>query len=209
VLAGKKVVVTAGPTREHIDPVRFISNPSSGKMGFAMAEAARNLGADVTLIHGPVNLSQPTGIKIIEIESAAELFEEVRNYAGADVIIMAAAVADFTPAKSHSQKVKKQDSGFGIDLEQTQDILAWLGNHKQERQVLIGFAMETENLLKNARTKLKKKKADWIIANSLTDPDAGFQSDTNTVHLLNETTNKQFKGSKKEVAKWVLAQIFS
>jgi phosphopantothenoylcysteine decarboxylase/phosphopantothenate--cysteine ligase len=209
VLAGKKVVVTAGPTREHIDPVRFISNPSSGKMGFAMAEAARNLGADVTLIHGPVNLSQPTGIQTIEIESAAELFKEVKSNAGADVIIMAAAVADFTPAKSHKHKVKKQDSEFGIDLEQTQDILAWLGNHKQERQVLIGFAMETENLLKNARIKLKKKKADWIVANSLTDPDAGFQSDTNTVHLLNETTNKQFKGTKKEVAKWVLAHIFS
>ena len=207
-LAGKKVVVTAGPTREHIDPVRFISNPSSGKMGIAMAEAAKRLGADVKLIHGPITVPKPEGIQSIEIKSAADLFKQVKKHADADVIIMAAAVSDFTPAKNHDHKVKKGNGKSSIALNQTQDILAWLGNHKKDGQLLIGFAMETENLLENAQAKLQKKKADWIIANSLSEDQAGFQSDTNKVHLLGGDTDIVFEGPKTEIAHRVLSEIF-
>ncbi len=207
-LEGKKVIVTAGPTREHIDPVRFISNPSSGKMGVAMAEAAQGLGADVTLIHGPLLVSKPEGIHSISITSTAELFEAVKEYKNADVIIMAAAVSDFTPTEIHPQKVKKTEGENSIGLKKTQDILAWLGDHKKEGQVLIGFAMETENLIENATSKLKKKNADWIIANSLTDKDAGFESDSNTVHLLGIDSDQKFKGTKKDIAIEILNTIF-
>ncbi len=207
-LSGKNVVVTAGPTREHIDPVRFISNPSSGKMGFAMAEAAQQLGADVTLIHGPVNLSKPNGIKTIEIKSTAELFREVQKHADADVIIMAAAVSDFTPKKYHDQKVKKEDSESNIELERTQDILAWLGDHKENGQILIGFAMETENLIDNATKKLKAKNTDWIVANSLNDKGSGFAVDTNKVHVLSKDQHFEFEGSKKEIARQILDAVF-
>lgn len=207
-LSGKKVVVTAGPTREHIDPVRFISNPSSGKMGYAMAEAAQRMGAEVTLIHGPVSISKPDSINTIEIESADELFEQVKNHVDADVVIMVAAVSDFSPKNSHQQKIKKDTAGNSLELQRTPDILAWLGDHKQDGQVLIGFAMETENLIENAQGKLKKKKADWIVANSLTDEDTGFGSDKNTVHLLGSNTDEKIEGSKKEVAQKVLSVIF-
>ncbi|MDZ7682250.1 MAG: bifunctional phosphopantothenoylcysteine decarboxylase/phosphopantothenate--cysteine ligase CoaBC [Fodinibius sp.] len=207
-LAGKKVVVTAGPTREHIDPVRFISNPSSGKMGVAMAEAARNLGAEVTLIHGPITADKPADIKSIEIESTADLFEQVKIYANADIIIMAAAVSDFSPVQKHDKKIKKGNAQSSLQLTQTQDILAWLGDHKKEGQTLIGFAMETENLLKNAGAKLKKKKANWIIANSLTDTNAGFQADTNKIHLLGGNTDTVFEGPKTEISLQVLRHIF-
>lgn len=207
-LSGKKVMVTAGPTREHIDPVRFISNPSSGKMGYAMAEAAQRMGAEVTLIHGPVSISKPDSINTIEIESADELFEQVKNHVDADVVIMVAAVSDFSPKNSHQQKIKKDTAGNSLELQRTPDILAWLGDHKQDGQVLIGFAMETENLIENAQGKLKKKKADWIVANSLTDEDTGFGSDKNTVHLLGSNTDEKIEGSKKEVAQKVLSVIF-
>jgi len=197
-LSGKKVVVTAGPTREHIDPVRFISNPSSGKMGLAMAEAAQRLGAEVTLIHGPIQIDIPKGFQTIEITSAKDLFEQVQKHNSADVIIMAAAVSDFTPADYHDQKVKKDGAESSLNLTKTQDILAWLGEYKKDGQTLIGFAMETEKLLENAQSKLKKKKADWIVANSLRDKDAGFGSDTNNVHLLGKEHQKEFSGTKKE-----------
>ncbi len=207
-LSGKKVVVTAGPTREHIDPVRFISNPSSGKMGVAMAEAAQRLGADVTLIHGPIQIGIPKGMQAIEITSAKNLFEQVQEHSSADVIIMAAAVSDFTPADYHDQKVKKDSAESSLNLTKTQDILAWLGDHKKDGQTLIGFAMETEKLLENAQSKLEKKKADWIVANSLSDENAGFGSDTNTVHLLGKEHQEEFSGTKKEVAQQVLDAIF-
>lgn len=207
-LEGKKVIVTAGPTREHIDPVRFISNPSSGKMGVAMAKAAQSLGADVTLIHGPISVSKPEGIHSINITSTADLFEAVKEYRDADVIIMAAAVSDFTPTEIHQQKVKKAEGENSIGLKRTQDILAWLGEHKKEGQVLIGFAMETENLIENATSKLKKKNADWIIANSLNDKDAGFEADTNTVHLLGIDSDQEFQGPKKDIAIEILNTIF-
>lgn len=207
-LTGKKVVVTAGPTREHIDPVRFISNPSSGKMGFAMAEAAKKLGADVTLLHGPVSLSLPDGVSTQKFKSTAELFDLVKQHADADIIIMAAAVSDFTPAEQYDYKVKKARASTKLELQQTQDILAWLGEHRKDGQTLIGFAMETDNLLENASKKRTKKNADWIIANSLSDADAGFEADTNTVHLIGDTSTEKVSGSKREVAQKVLQYIF-
>lgn len=208
-LEGKKVVVTAGPTREFIDPVRFISNPSSGKMGFAMARAAQRLGADVTLIHGPVNIPAPDGIITESIVSANDLFEAIKKKADADVIIMAAAVSDFTPSETHAHKVKKEHGESEIKLTNTTDILAWLGNQKKSNQILIGFAMETENLIENATSKLSKKNADWIIANSLIQKGAGFESETNHVHVLNKDENKAFEGTKEEVAERVLSFIFN
>ncbi|MEX0843834.1 MAG: bifunctional phosphopantothenoylcysteine decarboxylase/phosphopantothenate--cysteine ligase CoaBC [Balneolaceae bacterium] len=207
-LKRKKVVVTAGPTREYIDAVRFISNPSSGKMGVAMAEAANNMGADVTLIHGPLSITEPEGIHTKSIISAADLFEAVKEYSTADVIIMAAAVSDFTPAKVHKNKVKKEHAEHTIELNETEDILAWLGKNKKDGQVLIGFAMETDDLIENAASKLKKKNADWIIANSLNEIDAGFEADTNTVHLLGKNSEKKFQGTKKDIAIEILNTIF-
>ncbi|MDZ7807853.1 MAG: bifunctional phosphopantothenoylcysteine decarboxylase/phosphopantothenate--cysteine ligase CoaBC [Gracilimonas sp.] len=207
-LTGKKVIVTAGPTREHIDPVRFISNPSSGKMGIAMAEAAKNMGADVTLIHGPISAPKPDDIHCIKITSAANLFKAIKDYQDADVIIMSAAVSDFTPDQVHNQKIKKTAADENIQLKKTQDILAWLGDHKKEEQVLIGFAMETEDLIENATKKLQNKNADYIIANSLTETGAGFESDSNSVHLLGNDSDRQFKGLKKDIAIEILNTIF-
>lgn len=208
ILKGKKVVVTAGPTREHIDPVRFISNPSSGKMGIAMAEAARDLGGEVTLLHGPVSAPLPDDIHKVSFSSAADLFEAVKERSDADVIIMAAAVSDFTPEKTFDQKVKKTDAGSNIQLKRTQDILAWLGEHKKEGQTLIGFAMETEDLLENARNKLKAKNADHIIANSLNEEGSGFESDTNTVILISPGDAEKISGTKKDLGRILLNRIF-
>ena len=207
-LEGKKVVVTAGPTREFIDPVRFISNPSSGKMGFAMAAAAQRLGAEVTLIHGHVGIEAPEGVVTKSITSAEDLFKAVQQKADADIIIMAAAVSDFTPTETFAHKVKKEKGESEIKLKNTTDILKWLGENKKSGQTLIGFAMETENLIENAQSKLKSKNADWIIANSLSKEGAGFESDTNHVHLLGNGSDKEFKGTKQEVAELVLNFIF-
>ncbi len=207
-LKGKKVVVTAGPTREFIDAVRFISNPSSGKMGFAMAEAAQKLGAEVKLIHGPVSAPLPEGIYTESITSAEDLFAAVKNHSDADIIIMAAAVSDFTPQEKYTHKVKKEAAEDSVALKKTTDILAWLGNQKKEGQVLIGFAMETENLIENATQKLISKKADWIVANSLTSERAGFEADTNTVYLINPDKEIKFEGTKQDVAAMVLSHIF-
>ena len=207
-LEGKKVVVTAGPTREFIDPVRFISNPSSGKMGFSMAKAAQRLGAEVTLIHGPVHLEEPDGIITKSIVSAEDLFNAVKEKSDADIIIMAAAVSDFTPTDTIEHKVKKDGNPSLLNLKGTTDILAWLGERKPINQTLIGFAMETENLIENATSKLKRKNADWIIANSLSDKNTGFETDTNHVFVLGNNSNTEFKGSKQEVAERVLKFIF-
>ncbi|MEX0721128.1 MAG: bifunctional phosphopantothenoylcysteine decarboxylase/phosphopantothenate--cysteine ligase CoaBC [Balneolaceae bacterium] len=207
-LEGKKVVITAGPTREFIDRVRFISNPSSGKMGFAMAEAAQGMGADVTVIHGPVTIQKPEGIHTKSITNAAELFSAVKKYTDADIIIMAAAVSDFTPEATHSHKVKKEEGVEPIKMKQTQDILSWLGDHKKKGQILIGFAMETSNLIENASRKLKEKNADWMIANSLNDADSGFETDNNSVLLISKNSEKEFKGSKKDIAIEILNRIF-
>ncbi|MDX1617629.1 MAG: bifunctional phosphopantothenoylcysteine decarboxylase/phosphopantothenate--cysteine ligase CoaBC [Balneolaceae bacterium] len=207
-LTGKTVVVTAGPTREYIDPVRFISNPSSGKMGFAMARAAREMGAEVVLIHGPVQLSPPAGVETYEIKSAEELFQKVKEYADADVVVMSAAVSDFTPARYHEHKVKKESAGTDLKLKRTPDILSWLGSRKKNGQMLIGFAMETENLIENASRKRKEKNANWLVANSLNEPGAGFESDTNRVTLIGEDRQEEFSGSKREIARRLLEYIF-
>jgi len=207
-LAGKKVIVTAGPTREFIDPVRFISNPSSGKMGLSMAIAARNLGADVTLLHGPVNLDIPQNIHTESFTSTIELFNRIKEHSQADVIIMAAAVSDFTPIEYVPQKLKKVTSNNMLSLKPTKDILKWLGNHKQKGQILIGFAMETENLITNAKEKLSNKHLDWIVANALNEEGAGFQVDTNKVVVLNDSDQLEFSGTKREVARKILEHIF-
>ncbi|MDZ7771988.1 MAG: phosphopantothenoylcysteine decarboxylase [Balneolaceae bacterium] len=202
------MLVTAGPTREFIDAVRFISNPSSGRMGFAMAEAARDLGAEVTLLHGPVSLDPPVGVSTRTFTSAAELFEEVKEHAGHDVVIMAAAVSDFSPASPEEGKIKKDKASPSLELLPTDDVLAWLGENRLEGQTLIGFAMETEKLVENASVKLRKKKADYIVGNALNEEGAGFGSETNRVVLLSGKEERAFEGTKKEVAHRVLKHIF-
>jgi phosphopantothenoylcysteine decarboxylase/phosphopantothenate--cysteine ligase len=206
-LDGKKVVVTAGPTREFIDAVRFVSNPSTGKMGFAMAEAARDLGADVTLIHGPVSLKKPSGVTASPIVSAADLFEAVKAHHDADIIIMSAAVSDFTPETRVSHKIKKNEADTSVQFKPTQDILKWLGENRRQGQILIGFAMETDDILRNAHDKLVRKNVDWIIANNLNVEGAGFGYDTNHVFLLHRDGYTEIGGTKKEVAGSVLAHI--
>ncbi len=208
-LEGKRVIVTAGPTREHIDPVRFISNPSSGKMGFAMAKAAQRMGAEVKIIHGPVSIPKPDGILTQDITSAQDLFNAVQVEADADVIIMSAAVSDFTPIETFEHKIKKDTGSDSVPLKKTTDILAWLGERKPKHQVLIGFAMETQHLIENANHKLQKKRADWMVANSLSTEGAGFESDTNSVHLLGKDIHEEFMGTKEEVAERVLNFIFN
>lgn len=207
-LEGRSVTVTAGPTREHLDAVRYISNPSSGKMGFAMARAAREMGGRVTLIHGPVHLSPPADVETVQVTSTADMHRAVEEHADADVVIMAAAVSDFTPAAKSAGKIKKEKASRTLELEPTRDILAWLGERKKEGQSLIGFAMETEKLRENAGKKLREKNADWIVANDLNTPGAGFGGDTNSVVLLGREGEREFSGSKLRVARQVLDHIF-
>lgn len=184
-LKGRKILVTAGPTREAIDPVRFITNHSTGKMGYAIARQAMLRGAEVTLVSGPVSITPPPFVRVIETVSAEDMFQAVRaNYEEQDIIIKTAAVADYTPARKQEEKIKKSDGEFGIELNRTQDILAWLGSQKKETQVLCGFSMETQNVLENSRAKLEKKHADLIAANSLRDEGAGFGTDTNHLILI-------------------------
>lgn len=201
-LAGKKVLVTAGPTQERLDPVRYISNHSTGKMGYAIALSAVRRGADVTLVSGKTNLQAPTGVRFVPVVSAADMAEAVKAAASEqDIIIKAAAVADYRPTVTADEKMKKKDGELSIALERTEDILAWLGNHRQEGQILCGFSMETENLLENSRAKLEKKKIDMIVANSLRQEGAGFGADTNVVTLLTKEGAEELPLlSKEEVA---------
>lgn len=179
-LAGKQVLVTAGPTMESMDPVRYITNHSSGKMGYEIAAAARNLGAEVTLVSGKTALPKPYGIKTVDVKSAADMYEAVvAREKTADYIVMAAAVADYTPAVTAGEKMKKKDEELSVELVRTRDILKTLGEQKVPGQVLCGFAMETQNLLENARKKLESKNADMIVANNLKVAGAGFAHDTN------------------------------
>ena len=207
-LTGKKVLVTAGPTREFIDPVRFISNPSSGKMGIAMADAAHMLGGDVNLLCGPVTIPVPERLNHQTFESAEDLFTLVKKYRDADVIIMAAAVSDFRSAETNDHKVKKENVSLSLQLQNNPDILKWLGENRIDNQVLIGFAMETRDLISNAQAKLKSKNLDWICANSLSEGGAGFGSDTNKITLLGKGTETSFTGSKQEIASRILQTIF-
>lgn len=208
-LSKKKVLVTAGPTREFIDPVRFISNPSSGRMGIAMAEAAEALGGDVTLLHGQLSENLPSSFESFEFESADDLFHLIQEHADADVVIMAAAVADFKPSKAEKQKVKKDETVPEIKLTPNPDSLNWLGKHKRNGQILIGFAMETENLEENAQKKLKSKNLDWICANDLTGDQSGFEHENNQILLLGKNIKEEFNGEKKVIAKRILKRIFS
>ncbi|MGI5958851.1 MAG: bifunctional phosphopantothenoylcysteine decarboxylase/phosphopantothenate--cysteine ligase CoaBC [Massiliimalia sp.] len=206
-LAGKKVVVTAGPTCESVDPVRYLTNHSTGKMGYALAQAAWQRGAQVVLISGKTSLEAPVGPEVISVWSAADMFEAVKKEAAnADFVIKAAAVADFTPADTAEQKIKKSgESGMELHLTRTQDILSYLGTHKPAGQKLCGFSMETENLVENSRKKLEKKQADLIVANSLRQEGAGFGVDTNRITLITHQGIEELPlMSKQEAAHRVL-----
>jgi phosphopantothenoylcysteine decarboxylase/phosphopantothenate--cysteine ligase len=208
-LKDKKVLVTAGPTREFIDAVRFISNPSSGKMGVAMAKAAAQMGAGVHLIHGTINIPIPADIKHTEIVSAADLFEAVKSQSSeTDVVIMAAAVSDFTPEVSVSHKIKKSAADQEIKLKPTIDILKWLGENRKKGQILVGFAMETDNLESEIIRKREQKNVDWIVGNLLTQEGAGFETDTNHVIVQGQDTNFSVSGTKIDVAREILIKIF-
>ena len=208
-LTGKKVIVTAGPTREFLDPVRFLSNPSSGKMGLAMAEAARTLGADVELFLGPVSIGVPDRIPVKHFTSADDLLELVKNSKVADIFIMAAAVSDYKPATVSESKIKKSEEKSDLSFVRTPDILEWLGEHKQSHQTLIGFAMETDNVIENASKKLERKNADYICVNQLNESNKGFGADENTITLLGiDKTQKTFSGLKSEIASEILHAIF-
>ena len=206
-LEGKKVVVTAGPTMEALDPVRYITNHSSGKMGYSLARAARNAGARVVLVSGRTALEAPFGIEMIPVRSAQDMADAVlAESTDADVVIMAAAVADYTPKDTADHKLKKSDNDLYIELKRTTDILLTLGQRKRPGQVLIGFAMETEDLLKNAAGKLEKKNADFIVANSIAEAGAGFGVDTNRVTILSRNGEKDLGLlSKDETAEKILA----
>ena len=205
-MTGKKVLVTAGPTIEKIDPVRFISNHSTGKMGYALAENAMLRGADVTLVTGKTSISPPPFVKVIPVISARDMFEAVAEHMNEqDIIIKSAAVADYRPVNPADEKIKKKEGDISIKLERTEDILKYIGEHRKENQFICGFSMETENMVENSRRKLEEKKADMIVANNLKQKGAGFGTDTNIVTFI--TRDKVLEKSimtKKEVAKEIL-----
>ena len=201
-LSGKRLLVTAGATREAIDPVRYITNHSTGRMGYAIARAAMRRGAQVTLVSGVTAIEPPPFVKTIPVVSAEDMFEAVKAVSGEqDVIIKAAAVADYRPVVVAQNKIKKSDGNAVIELERTQDILGWLGAHKREGQIICGFSMETENLIENSRAKLRKKNADIIAANDLKTKGAGFGTDTNVVTIITRDAERSLEiMTKDEVA---------
>ncbi|MCI9078774.1 MAG: bifunctional phosphopantothenoylcysteine decarboxylase/phosphopantothenate--cysteine ligase CoaBC [Lachnospiraceae bacterium] len=207
---GKRVLVTAGPTVEAIDPVRFISNHSTGSMGYALAKVAAQRGALVTLVSGPCNLERPAFTRIINVVSAAEMFEEVARHAeNSDIIIKAAAVADYTPLTTSDEKIKKKTGDLDIKLKRTVDILKYLGENKKEGQFLCGFSMETENLLENSKKKLAAKNADMIVANNLKTAGAGFGTGTNVVTIITKDGYKELgRMDKEDVAVCILDEIY-
>jgi len=210
--SGKKVLITAGPTYENIDPVRFIGNYSSGKMGFALADAFAQRGASVTLVAGPVNLNTPQGdLQRIDVTSSDQMFEAcMANATGADIIVMAAAVADFQPAVVSDKKLKKAETKLSIDLKPTHDILIELSKIKKHGQLIVGFALETDNEFANARLKLQNKNADIIVLNSLREPEAGFKTDTNKITILHRSGDvKEYNlKPKTEAAEDIVDYIF-
>ncbi len=211
-LTEKKVLITAGPTVEQIDPVRFIGNNSTGKMGYALAEKANELGASVTLVSGPTTIDATKAIERIDVKSAEEMYNAVHdNYKNADIIIMAAAVADYTPQSLQENKIKKSDAALQIELKPTKDILASIGEVKKDNQLLVGFALETNNEETNAKDKLARKKLDLIVLNSLNDKGAGFGFDTNRITIIdknNKIEEYELK-SKSEVASDIFNKIIS
>lgn len=209
-LLGKKVLVTAGPTREKLDPVRFISNHSTGKMGYAIAKMCMLRGAEVTLVSGPVNIAPPKFVEVVNIVSAKDMYEAVTGrFKEQDIVIKAAAVADYRPVNPATEKVKKKDGDLSIPLERTDDILKYLGEHKTN-QILCGFSMETENMLENSKAKLQKKKLDLIVANNLKVAGAGFGTDTNVVTLITKDAVEELEiMSKEEVADAIIDKILS
>ena len=208
-LQGKNILVTAGATRENIDPVRFITNHSSGKMGFAIAKNAMLRGADVTVIAGHTEVKPPMFVNVIKAESAEEMFQRVtERQEEFDIIIKSAAVADYTPVSIADNKIKKSDSNMSIPLKRTKDILKYLGEHKPDNQIICGFSMETENMLENSKKKLYSKNCDMICANSLKTAGAGFGTDTNIVTLITKNNTEQLEiMSKDEVAGVILTRL--
>jgi phosphopantothenoylcysteine decarboxylase/phosphopantothenate--cysteine ligase len=211
-LTEKKILITAGPTYEALDPVRFIGNHSSGKMGIAIAIECANRGAEVTLICGPVSETIPKGLKLIKVNSASQMYEACHHeFASTDIAIMSAAVADYTIKDPAINKIKKTDQQFSIQLERTKDILQSLGAIKKSNQILVGFALETENETENAKLKLKSKNADYIVMNSLNNPGAGFGEDTNKISIF-EKSGKEYHfetKTKTEVAKDIINTILN
>lgn len=210
-LAGKKVLITAGPTREKIDPVRYITNHSTGKMGYALAENCMLRGAEVTLVSGPVALTPPPFVDVVPVVSAADMAKAVKQRAGQqDIIIKAAAVADYRPSNPADEKVKKKDGDSSLLLERTEDILSYLGNHRREGQFICGFSMETENMLENSKKKLEKKNVDMIVANNLKTKGAGFGTDTNVVTIITKDEVKELEMmSKAGVAAYIMDEIIA
>lgn len=207
-LAGKHVLVTAGPTREMVDPVRFLSNRSSGKMGYAIAEVAARRGARVTLVSGPVALERPQGVETVPITSTLDLYREVTERAkAADLVIQAAAPADFRPLEMARHKIKKTGEGMTLQLTPNPDVAAQLGRDKHAGQILVAFAAETDDLISNARKKLDKKNADMVVANDVTQPGAGFAGDTNRVTLVTRSDARELPlMSKRDVADAILSR---
>lgn len=208
-LKGKRVLISAGPTQEAIDPVRFITNHSSGKMGYALAKMAKLRGADVTLVTGPVSISAFQGIEVVNVVSAADMFDAITaRSAEADITVMCSAVADYTPTLYSEQKVKKSDADMSISLSRTKDILKYLGENKREGQIIVGFSMETEHLIENSQAKLQKKNVDLICANSISTDKTGFGVDTNKVTLIYKDKVEELPlCSKEETADMILDHI--
>ena len=209
-LAGKRVLITAGPTEEAIDPVRYITNHSTGKMGYAIAKVAMERGAQVTLVSGPVAIEPPMFVDVVNIKSAAQMAEAVKSRAAdSDIIIKSAAVADYRPKNVATEKIKKKDGeDSSIALERTEDILSYLGEHRRDGQFICGFSMETENMLENSKKKLEKKKVDMIVANNLRTQGAGFGTDTNVVTLITKDEARELPiMSKEDVAQAIFDKI--
>lgn len=208
-LVGKKILVTAGPTKEAVDPVRFISNHSTGKMGYAIAKIAALRGAEVTLVSGQCHIDKPPFVNVVDVVSAADMFEAVKQHSDdSDIIIMSAAVADYTPVSIAEEKIKKMEGDSSIPLKRTEDILKYLGEHRRENQFLCGFSMETENMLENSKAKLIKKNIDMIIANNLKVAGAGFGVDTNVITMISKDDTKELPiMTKEEVAIEIINEI--
>ena len=208
-LKGKKILVTAGPTQESIDPVRYLTNHSSGKMGYAIAKAAMLRGADVTLISGRTSIEPPMFVNLVPVVTASDMYEAVTSVSNEqDIIIKAAAVADYRPSRISEEKVKKSDGQMSIELERTDDILKFLGEHKRVGQFLCGFSMETQNVIDNSRAKLAKKNLDMVAANNVKVEGAGFGTDTNVVTLITDKEAKELpKMTKEEVAVEIFNEI--